>query len=188
MDDDVDPSFHGSLARFAYVDPRTTSDSSSPPSHHRPGQPHADSNSPAALPQNGIPFSNVMDADGAGDGSANIIALLSSPPASEREAGEEKSTEKRRERAARGGPKRRNGRGSLGGVDPGFDLCAGLNGIPDHVAKDLDGALRPTFSPFYVPGDLRGPIYLFFLTPPFLSSGVCSVVLWDQVRRLISSS
>lgn len=144
MDGDVDSSFHRSLSRFAYV-PRgpslgvtvpsasaSTSPESSLSSHNRTSRTHTDSDTAAVQPRNGIPFSNVLEADGAGDGA------LSSSLASKRKARE--TTEKQR---ARRGSKRRNERGKVGRVDPGEDSCTRLKGIPDHVAKDLDGALRP---------------------------------------------
>jgi len=164
MDDDVDPSFHGSLSHFAYVDPRTSSLSS----HRRPSHTHTDPETAAAQPRNGIPFSNVPDADDAGDGSALAdIAQSSSLLASKRKAG--KTTENQR---AKRGSKRRNGQGILGRVDPGSDSCVRLNGIPDHVAKDLDGALRSLPHPYYV---LRNSIFDALLLSSFRAVLFCGI-------------
>ena len=138
MDDGVNSSFHGSLSRFAYVPSASTSTSSesSLSPRRRPSRTHADPDTAAAQPPNGITFSDVLVADDAGDGRADIA-----PPsslASKRKAGE--TTEKQR---ARRGSKRKNRQGILGRVAPRPDSCARLNGIPDHVAEDLDGASRP---------------------------------------------
>ena len=92
MDENVKPSFHGSLSRFAYVGPRVpsaptpTSFESSLSSHGRPSRSHSDPDTARAQPRNGIAFSNVLDSDDAGDVRADITP--SSTLASKREAGE----------------------------------------------------------------------------------------------------
>ena len=149
MDEDVKSSFHGSLSRFAYVGPSvpsastSTSFESSLSSRRRPSRSHSDPVTVTAQPRNGIPFSDVLDPDDPGDGREDIAP--SSSLASKRKAGE--TTENQR---ARRGSKRQNRRGLLGRVAPGSDLCARLNGIPDHVAEDLDGASRPSPPPLRV--------------------------------------
>ena len=142
MDEDVKSSFHGSLSRFAYVVPSASSTSfeSSLSSCRRPSHSHSDLDTATAQPRNRIPISNVVDPHDARDGRANIAT--SSSLASKRKAGE--TTEKPRSRSA---SKRQNRWGILGRVAPGSDSCARLNGIPDHVAEDLDGASRPSPPP-----------------------------------------
>ena len=138
MDEDVKSSFHGSLSRFAYVVPSASSTSfeSSLSSRRRPSHSHSDPDTATAQPRNRIPISNVLDPHDARDG---IDIATSSSLASKRKAGE--TTEKQR---AKRGSKRKNRRGILGRVAPGSDSCTRLNGIPDHVAEDLDGASRPS--------------------------------------------
>ena len=150
--------------------PTSTSSESSQASHCCPSCTHTDPDNATAQPRNGIAFSNVLDAGDPGDGRADITP--SSSLASKHKAGE--TTENQR---ARRGSKRENRRGILGRVAPGSDLCARLNGIPDHVLEDLDGASRLPH-PHYLLGD---PGAILFLTLPSIPHP-CSVVLRDQLR------
>ena len=155
-DEDIKSSFRGSFSRFAYLGPRvssastSTSSEASLSSRRRPSRTRADPDTATVQPRNGISFSNVLGADAAqaSDGRADVAPSASL-------ASKYKTRETTGKQRARGGSKRQNRRGTLGRVAPGSDSCARLNGIPDHVAEDLDGASRPTSKsphPHYVVG------------------------------------